>query len=141
ALAAATARIGRALSWLQAPIRRSLPSPGQLWLARSAALARECSVLLLMVAATSQVLVENGAVTRHVHVQQPQVLQAIVSYLRLNQGWSMFAPEAPRSDMTIVVDATTVDRRHVDPYNAAVANVADPSLREVPARLGLNAFA
>ena len=52
----------------------------------------------------------------------------------------MFAPEAPRTDMTIVIDAKTVDGRHVDPYNAVVSDVADPGLRRIPARLGLDAF-
>jgi hypothetical protein len=43
--------------------------------------------------------------------------------------------------MTIVIDARTIDGRHVDPYNEIVAAVADPKARRVPARLGLDSFA
>jgi hypothetical protein len=63
-----------------------------------------------------------------------------VAYLRLNQGWSMFAPDAPRSDLTVVVDAATASGRHLDPYNAVGSLVADPRARSVPARLGHDAL-
>ena len=44
----------------------------------------------------------------------------------------MFAPEAPTSEMSIVVDAVTVDGRHVDPLNEVAARVSDPRSRSVP---------
>ena len=43
----------------------------------------------------------------------PKILEPIVLYPRLLQGWSMFA-QAPRDDGTIVVDAVTQDGRHID---------------------------
>ena len=42
--------------------------------------------------------------------------------------------------MSIVVDAITVEGRHVDPYNEAGARIADPTLRRVPTRLGYNVY-
>jgi hypothetical protein len=39
------------------------------------------------------------------------------SYLMLYERWYMFAPEAPRTDMNVSIDAVTAERRHVDPFN------------------------
>ncbi|MGB5697412.1 MAG: HTTM domain-containing protein [Polyangiales bacterium] len=90
----------------------------------------------LFVVAVSQVLVENAAVPRFLKHQQPAWIQATVMIFRLNQGWSMFARDAPRDDMWIVVDAVTVDGRHVDPFNQMASRYADPELRTIPPRLG-----
>jgi hypothetical protein len=46
---------------------------------------------------------------------RPAIQQEIVNYLRLPQGWSMFSPDAPKEDGTIVVDAILSDGRHLDP--------------------------
>jgi hypothetical protein len=97
--------------------------------------AGQLLVLMLMFVATSQLLVENPAIPRWLQHQQPRSVRAAVGYLRLNQGWSMFAPDAPREDMWIVVDAVTSDGRHVDPWNEVASRVADPSLRSIPPRL------
>lgn len=140
-VSAVTHAVDRALYWLHgtAPCPPQA-SAGRAFAQRVVPWLREALVVALIVVATSQVLVENPIITRHVQVRQPRVLRAAVSYLRLNQGWSMFAPDAPRSDMTIVVDAVTADGRHVDPYNEAAARVADPSLRKVPERIGHDMF-
>jgi hypothetical protein len=37
-------------------------------------------------------------------------------YLRGFQGWSMFAPDAPKEDGTMVVDAVTLGGEHIDPF-------------------------
>jgi hypothetical protein len=94
----------------------------------------------LFVVATSQVLVENWAVPRFLKHRQPRFLEATVATLRLNQGWSMFAPDAPRDDMWIVFDAVTEDGRHVDPVNEVASRVSDPELRAIPPRLGLSYY-
>jgi len=99
----------------------------------------ELAVLALILVATSQVLVENPSIPEWLQHQQPRAVRAAVGYLRLNQGWSMFAPDAPRDDLWIVVDAITKDGRHVDPWNEIASRVADPSLRTIPARLGQDA--
>ncbi len=100
--------------------------------ARLAVVTRELAVALLMVVAGAQVLVENRAVPAALKPEMPEVLAAAVSYTRLQEGWSMFAPEAPTSDMSLVVDAVTVDGRHVDPLNELAARVSDPLSRSVP---------
>jgi hypothetical protein len=45
----------------------------------------------------------------------PGVLDDVPAYLRQGQGWSMFR-DAPRTDGTMIVDAETVDGRHIDPF-------------------------
>jgi hypothetical protein len=114
-----------------APFQRRLRS----WLGA----VRELGVVVLMVVAISQVLVENTAIPNVLKHRQPLFIRRAVDYFRLNQGWSMFAPDAPTQDMWIVIDAETVDGRHVDPFNALASRVADPSLRTMPARLGQSA--
>jgi hypothetical protein len=100
--------------------------------------AGQALVLLLMAAAISQVCVENRIVRPWVPFQQPQLLHDIVAYTRLNQGWAMFAPDVPRDDMTVMVDAITEDGRHVDPYNESAAQRGVPWLDEIPEYLGYN---
>ncbi|MEM9727784.1 MAG: HTTM domain-containing protein [Myxococcota bacterium] len=94
----------------------------------------------LVVVATSQVLIENPSIARYVKHEQPEWIRASVMRFRLNQGWKMFAANAPRDDAWIVVDAITEDGRHVDPMNEVASRHADPSLREIPPYLGLNYF-
>ena len=125
-------RLNPALVWLaahtQAPPKRP-PSAAVRGL-------RELTVGALMVLALSQVLIENKAIPRWLRLPQPAFMTAAISYLRLNQGWSMFAPNAPRDDVGIVVDAVTADGRHIDPFNERASVVADPSARKLPDRLG-----
>ena len=94
----------------------------------------------LVVVATSQVLVENPAIPKLLKHDQPKWIRATVQTLRLNQGWRMFAPDAPRFDMWLVFDATTVDGRRVDPFNELASRYADPELRTIPPRLGHNYY-
>jgi predicted DCC family thiol-disulfide oxidoreductase YuxK len=39
----------------------------------------------------------------------------LTQYPRFFQGWSMFAPVPPTDDGVVVIDAVTVDGRHIDP--------------------------
>ncbi|MCS6899933.1 MAG: DCC1-like thiol-disulfide oxidoreductase family protein [Myxococcales bacterium] len=77
--------------------------------------AREGLVLMCIVALGSQVIAENRKVPRAIKFPQPPVLAAIAQYPRFFQGWSMFAPIPPNDDGKVVVDAVTVDGRHIDP--------------------------
>ncbi len=97
-------------------------------------------LVYLVIAATSQVLVENPAIPEFLKHKQPRWIQATVQTFRLNQGWRMFAANAPRDDLWIVVDAVTEDGRHVDPFNELGARVSDPSLRSIPPRLAQNYY-
>ncbi|MCB9590340.1 MAG: lipase maturation factor family protein [Polyangiaceae bacterium] len=73
-------------------------------------------VAYLMVAAVSQVLIENRAIPDQFKPKhRPEWLEATIIYPRMFQGWSMFAPQPPNDDGVIVVDAITQDGRHIDP--------------------------
>ncbi len=128
------ARRGPSDAWVAAvsvPTAGSAETPGSPW--RWAGLA---FLSYLVVVATSQVLVENAAVPKLLRHEQPRWIQATVATLRLNQGWSMFARDAPRDDMWLVFDAVTEDGRHLDPVNEVASRHADPTLRSIPPRLG-----
>ena len=71
---------------------------------------------------------------------RPEWMVAAVMYPHVFQGWSLFSPEAPLSDETVVVDAVTRDGRHVDPYNEVGSRVSSLPVEGVPVRLGHDSF-
>jgi len=50
---------------------------------------------------------------------QPDSMRTLTHKLRFLQGWFMFSPNPVMVDGTIVVDAVTVDGRHIDPLTYA----------------------
>lgn len=102
-------------------------------LAMLATRARELVVLLFVIALGSQMMVENQALPDALRVQnQPRALRLLVEYPRFYEGWSMFAPEAPKHDSFMYVDAITVDGRHVDPINELASRVARLPVTAIP---------
>ena len=74
------------------------------------------AVLVFFMAATAyQNLVENRWVRNRVKVTQPEWSRKAVQYGRFFQGWSMFAPDAPKRDMYLVIDVELPDGTRVDP--------------------------
>jgi hypothetical protein len=75
---------------------------------------------LVFIAIVSQMLVENWAVPAEWKpVNRPGWMTGIVDSWQVPQGWSMFAPDVPRQDVRLVVDATLADGTHVDPLTGA----------------------
>ncbi|MBV71424.1 MAG: hypothetical protein CMH52_08735 [Myxococcales bacterium] len=79
-------------------------------------------ITLVFTATTSQMLHENRFMkvqvlkkTLGITYKQPKALKLLVSYARIFQGWSMFAPNAPMKDGWLVIDAVRMDGSHVDP--------------------------
>jgi hypothetical protein len=71
---------------------------------------------VLLATIVLQVGMDNWAIPDRYRIKhRPEFMREIVEYLRLPQGWSMFSPEAPRDDGTIVIDAVLSDGRHIDP--------------------------
>jgi hypothetical protein len=93
-----------------------------------------------MIIGTSQVLAENRGVPKWLKPTQPQWVKTTVHMLRLGQGWHMFSPNAPYSEKHLIVDAVTVDGRHIDPFNTLGARVADPTLRGIAPRVTQNYY-
>jgi hypothetical protein len=100
----------------QADSRAAEPSPArELWRGLLVSM-REAVVLLLLVVSGSQVLVENPIVPAWLRPRaRLRVFEAIVTYPRIFQGWSMFAPAPPDHDGRLVIDGRTKDGRRFDP--------------------------
>jgi hypothetical protein len=97
-------------------------------------------LLVIAACAVSQLLVENSGVTHFQPEWQPKWMHATAAYFQTFQGWQMYAPDPPLSDIDIVVDAVTGDGRHVDPFNEAASPLAPrPGAgAHLPPRLGQN---
>jgi hypothetical protein len=88
----------------------------RLFVARIKWLLGEALVVVLLVCCTSQLLVENQVVPTVLKpAARPIWMTAVITYPRLFQGWSMFAPAPPLDDVMVVVDGRTRDGRHFDP--------------------------
>jgi hypothetical protein len=103
-------------------------------------IVRELLVMVVLFFAANQLLAANPAVKSIVDVPVLPVTEAAVSYLLLFEAWSMFAPDAPTTDMNVFVAALTTDGRRVDPLSEA-ANPRDPAPGpHIPERLDQDAF-
>jgi hypothetical protein len=70
----------------------------------------------MLAAAVNQAMVELWAINRRIKVPQPEPLLTLAQRAHFLQGWFMFCPVPILEDGTIVVDAVTVDGRHIDPF-------------------------
>jgi hypothetical protein len=113
---------GRAsrLLGLHVPSRASPPppdlTPARRALRRPLAWAREVGALIFFAGAVNQACVELWVINKRFHVPQPEPMRMLAQKLRFLQGWFMFSPNPVMEDGTIVVDAITVDGRHIDPF-------------------------
>jgi hypothetical protein len=100
------------------PRRPAPPGPSALRRFRGAVVVtlRELLIAAMFAGAVNQALTELWCVNRRVKVPQPEALRILAHKLRFLQGWFMFSPNPVTDDGTIVVDAITVDGRHIDPF-------------------------
>jgi len=89
----------------------------------------------------TQLSVENPAMPARLRLPQPTLARALVHYLQLFQGWTMFAPYPPKIDYALSVDAVTADGRHVDPFNEEFRSGRSPPRDGIPVSLGYDVFA
>jgi hypothetical protein len=123
----------RAFDWLarRAPPRRSYP------VGRAVG---EVLVGLTMLVAGNQLLAENYPFTKYARVRTPLATRMAVSYLQLFEAWSMFAPDAPTTDVNVYVDAVTADGRHVDPLSERASPRYPAPGATIPDRLDTDTF-
>jgi vitamin K-dependent gamma-carboxylase-like protein len=100
----------------------------------------EVLAALCMLVAGNELLAENPAARRFVRVGAPRPTQAAVSYLQLFEAWTMFAPDAPTTEMNVFVDAVTADGRHVDPVSQEASPRYPAPGPHIPDRLDQDAF-
>lgn len=80
----------------------------------------EALAVVLFATTAIEVGTDNWAIPDAYRVKhRPEFMRDVVNYLRLPQGWSMFSPEAPKDDGTVVIDAVLSDGRHIDPRKQA----------------------
>jgi hypothetical protein len=116
------------------------PTPFRLALRRVVSGSREVAVLLFVATLLSETLFINAAVPPFLKHKQPTWIMQLVAYPRLIQAWSMFASDAPMTDETVVVDALTLEGRHVDPYSEVAGRYSNPGHAEIPPRLDNDSF-
>jgi hypothetical protein len=109
-------------------------------LRRLLTLVREGAAALMLVVLLTELFIGNPLLSTKVRLWQPGWVKALVAYPRLIQAWTMFAPDAPTVDETVVVDAVTADGRHVDPYSERAGRYANPGSESIPARLDNDSF-
>jgi hypothetical protein len=122
----------RLLAHLSVPIQK--PPSGR-WRKVS-----EGAILVVMIAIATEVVNDNTPVPKVLRFHQPDWCKAIIEYPRILQGWRMFAPEPPRGDSMMYVEATTASGRKVDPYNEVASDQPYPADTVVPRHMGQSQF-
>ena len=97
-----------ALLPIESPLRRKLVIT-RVW-------SRELLIGFLGVSAFSQAINENKSIPAFVKHKQPKVMEAVIQYPRIFQGWGMFAPNPISDDGSLSIDARTIDGRSIDPF-------------------------
>jgi hypothetical protein len=85
-----------------------------------AVLAREGLIVFLFIGAAWQLLASHPIVRERHAIQVPEPFASVNRSLRLIQRWDVMAPGTP-GEGVVVVDAVTVDGRHVDPLSLHAA--------------------
>jgi hypothetical protein len=98
-----------ACSPMPAPATRHLPVVARA--RRGAALAGRVTLAALVALAAERLVSTNS------RWRGPAWFGRAESYLMRYESWYMFAPEAPRTNTNVSIDAITADGRHVDPFN------------------------
>lgn len=133
--APATLRLADRFAASGPPPHRPPPvSPLGEQLAGTLAAARESFAGVFLVTALLQTSQENWVVPAALRVPVPEQLAPLAGYAGIRRGWNMFAPDAPRRDGALVIDAKTLDGRRIDPFSGRPP--ADDPLNAGPALLG-----
>ena len=76
---------------------------------------RELLLLFLIFISAYQMLSTNKWLTQVTSIHQEGWMRATLRYPRMFQRWNMFAPNPPRGEGWLVIDACTADGRNIDP--------------------------
>lgn len=124
-------------AWSPSSPSFGLETPARRWAHRALSIGRELGVAFAVFVLGADALVSNGAVPQALRWEgRPKWMAEILMYPHVFESWSLFAPEAPRGDEMVVVDAVTVDGRHVDPFNEIGSRVHSLPVNDIPVRLG-----
>lgn len=87
---------------------------------------REGLALLFLAAVVQRMAHDNAIVPERYRPKLVEWLDLPVRYLRVFQNWSMFGPDAPLTDGTVVVDAVKANGQHVDPLTGSTPDFEAP---------------
>lgn len=87
---------------------------------------REGLALLFLAAMVQRMAHDNAVVPERYRPVLVEWLDEPVKYLRVFQNWSMFGPDAPITDGTVVVDAVMANGQHVDPLTGVAPDFEAP---------------
>jgi hypothetical protein len=91
-------------------------APASQWARGAKVACGQALASVLLATIVLQIGSDNWAIPDKYRIKKrPEFMREVVEYLRLPQGWSMFSPDAPKDDGTIVIDAVLSDGRHIDP--------------------------
>lgn len=103
------------------------PTPLALQTATTLGAVRESLASIVLLAVVCQLSHDNWWLPPKLRIPEvPQVLRPLIDYPHMIQGWSMFSPDAPKTDGTIVVDGVTADGRHLDPLTGKAPDFEAP---------------
>jgi hypothetical protein len=86
-------------------------------LSRIYAVLRELGVVLMLATAVDYVLAVSPLVPKRWKLPLVEPFRGITAKARLAQNWPIMAPNPVANDGITVVDAVTIDGRHVDPMS------------------------
>ncbi|AKT37209.1 HTTM domain-containing protein [Chondromyces crocatus] len=92
------------------------PSPLLRGRRKGVAALRELLIVVMWASAVNQAAVELWCINRRIRVPQHEPMRSLAHKFRFLQGWFMFSPNPVMDDGTIIVDAVTIDGRHINPF-------------------------
>jgi hypothetical protein len=73
------------------------------------------ALTIILTSVISQFWVESwGIPAEWKPKERPAWMVHVIDYLQIPEGWSMFAPDAPREDSRLIADATLANGEHID---------------------------
>lgn len=111
----------------RAELEARLPEALRARLSHATLVLRECAAVFLFLLMLVELTLANGAIPEALQLKgRPAWMGEILYYLRVYQTWSMFAPDVPREDGVLVVDAVLSDGSHLDPLTDEPPNFQAP---------------
>jgi hypothetical protein len=92
------------------------PSPVRRRLGQGVAVLREFAIVMMFATAVNRAGIDLPVISKRWQFSQPELFLTLGVKAGFLQGWNMFSPWPVMVDGTIVVDALTVDGRHLDPF-------------------------
>lgn len=96
--------------------RPEAPSPLRLRLGQGALVLRELAIAVMFATAVNRAMIDLPVIVKRWQFSQPEPFATLGLKVGFLQGWNMFSPWPVMVDGTLVIDALTIDGRHLDPF-------------------------